>query len=66
MYNHISGKDPSYRDQMVDALPTLKDRLKRSDANVLFSVVNDLAKVSPIMVLLNGALFYLLNGAVLD
>ena len=32
---------------MVDALPTLKDRLKKTDPNILFSVVNDLAKVLP-------------------
>ena len=31
---------------MVDALPTLKDRLKRADANTLYAVVNDLAKVA--------------------
>ena len=30
---------------MVDALPMLKDRLKKTDPNILFSVVNDLAKV---------------------
>ncbi|GFS16071.1 maestro heat-like repeat family member 1 [Elysia marginata] len=32
-------------DQMIDALPTLKDRLKKNDPTVLFSVVNDLSKV---------------------
>ncbi len=31
---------------MVDALPLLKDRLKKTDPNILFSVVNDLSKVS--------------------
>ncbi|KAK6184716.1 hypothetical protein SNE40_007128 [Patella caerulea] len=32
-------------DQMIDALPTLKDRLKKNDPNILFSVINDLSKV---------------------
>uniref|UniRef100_A0A2C9KZ46 Maestro heat-like repeat-containing protein family member 1 n=1 Tax=Biomphalaria glabrata TaxID=6526 RepID=A0A2C9KZ46_BIOGL len=36
---------PEHKDQMVDALPTLKERLKKSDPNLLFSVVNDLSKV---------------------
>ncbi|KAK6982200.1 maestro heat-like repeat-containing protein family member 1 [Biomphalaria glabrata] len=39
------GNPPEHKDQMVDALPTLKERLKKSDPNLLFSVVNDLSKV---------------------
>ncbi|GFN92402.1 maestro heat-like repeat family member 1 [Plakobranchus ocellatus] len=39
------GKAVDQKDQMVDALLTLKDRLKKSDSNVLFGVVNDLSKV---------------------
>ena len=30
---------------MVEALPTLKERLQKGDPNVLYSVVNDLSKV---------------------
>jgi len=33
-------------DQMIDALSTLKERLEKDDPNVLFSVINDLAKVN--------------------
>ncbi|KAH9515723.1 Maestro heat-like repeat-containing protein member 1 [Bulinus truncatus] len=39
------GNLPDHKDPMVDALPTLKERLKKSDPNVLFSVINDLSKV---------------------
>lgn len=39
------GMDADYKDQMVDALPTLRDRLQKGDPNVLYSVVNDLSKV---------------------
>ncbi|XP_064611998.1 maestro heat-like repeat-containing protein family member 1 [Liolophura sinensis] len=39
------GSLPDEKDQMVEALPTLKERLKKTDPNVLFGVVNDLAKV---------------------
>ncbi|RUS75918.1 hypothetical protein EGW08_016306 [Elysia chlorotica] len=39
------GKPVDQKDQMIDALPTLKERLKKSDPTVLFSVVNDLSKV---------------------
>ena len=42
----FAGKDPNESDKMIDALPTLRDRLKRSDPNTLYSAVNDLAKVS--------------------
>ncbi len=41
----FQGLPADHKDQMVDALPLLKDRLKKTDANVLFSAVNDLAKV---------------------
>ena len=30
---------------MVEALTTLKERVQKSDPNVLFSVINDLSKV---------------------
>ncbi|CAL1544099.1 unnamed protein product [Lymnaea stagnalis] len=39
------GHPSDHKDQMVDAVPTLKERLKKSDPNVLYSVVNDLSKV---------------------
>lgn len=42
----LSGHPLGEKDQMVDALSTLKERLKKSDPNVLFSVVNDLSKVT--------------------
>ena len=42
----FAGKDPNEADKMIDALPTLRDRLKRSDANTLYSAVNDLSKVT--------------------
>ncbi|KAK7500196.1 hypothetical protein BaRGS_00008419, partial [Batillaria attramentaria] len=41
----FEGHPLEEKDQMVDALSTLKDRLKKSDPNVLFSVINDLSKV---------------------
>ncbi|KAL4234897.1 Mroh1p [Mactra antiquata] len=40
-----AGFGEDHKDQMVDALPTLRERLEKGDANVLFSVVNDLSKV---------------------
>ena len=42
---HILGHGPEYKDTMVEALPTLKERLKKNDPNVLFMVVKDLSKV---------------------
>ncbi|XP_074645058.1 maestro heat-like repeat-containing protein family member 1 [Tubulanus polymorphus] len=39
------GHSDDHHDKMVDALPTLKDRLKKGDSNVLYSVINDLSKV---------------------
>lgn len=39
------GLGADHKDQMVEALPTLKERLQKGDPNVLYSVVNDLAKV---------------------
>lgn len=41
-----TGHPKDYKDTMIDAIPTLKERLKKSDPNILFSVVNDLSKVS--------------------
>ncbi|XP_052816666.1 maestro heat-like repeat-containing protein family member 1 isoform X2 [Mya arenaria] len=40
-----SGLGDDHKDQMVEALPTLRSRLEKGDANVLYSVVNDLSKV---------------------
>ena len=34
-----------HKDNMIEALTTLKDRLQKGDPNVLYSVVNDLSKV---------------------
>ncbi|XP_046558810.1 LOW QUALITY PROTEIN: maestro heat-like repeat-containing protein family member 1 [Haliotis rubra] len=39
------GNDADHKDQMVEALATLKERLKKGDPNILFSVINDLSKV---------------------
>ncbi|XP_041376876.1 maestro heat-like repeat-containing protein family member 1 [Gigantopelta aegis] len=39
------GNPPDHQDQMVEALMTLKERLKKGDPNILFSVINDLSKV---------------------
>ena len=42
----LPGHPLDEKDQMVDMLPTLKERLqKRTDPNILFSIINDLAKV---------------------
>ncbi|BFZ13379.1 hypothetical protein BsWGS_16418 [Bradybaena similaris] len=41
----LEGNPLDHKDQMVDALPTLKERLRKDDPNLLFSVVNDLSKV---------------------
>ncbi|XP_052059790.1 maestro heat-like repeat-containing protein family member 1 isoform X2 [Mytilus californianus] len=41
----IAGNSMDQPDQMIDALCTLKERLEKDDPNVLFSVINDLAKV---------------------
>lgn len=41
----IVGLGADHKDAMVDALPTLKERLQKGDPNVLYSVVNDLSKV---------------------
>ncbi|CAG2232807.1 unnamed protein product [Mytilus edulis] len=40
----IAGNSMDQPDQMIDALCTLKERLEKDDPNVLFSVINDLAK----------------------
>eukprot|EP00058_Branchiostoma_floridae_P019456 XP_002604946.1 hypothetical protein BRAFLDRAFT_77203 [Branchiostoma floridae] len=39
------GQPVDYKDQMVEALTTLKERVVKDDPQVLFSVVSDLAKV---------------------
>lgn len=41
----VVGNPPNFKDEMIDALPTLKDRLLKGDPNILFSVINDLSKV---------------------
>ena len=41
----VVGKSLEDKDAMIDALPTLKERLSKGDPNVLFSVINDLSKV---------------------
>ncbi|KAL5022847.1 hypothetical protein ScPMuIL_002002 [Solemya velum] len=43
--SRLEGKDPEEKDVMISALPTLKERLKKGDPSILFSVVNDLSKV---------------------
>ena len=45
------GSGPDHKDNMIEALPTLKDRLQKGDPNVLYSVVNDLSKVTAIKIL---------------
>ena len=41
----ISGYSLESKDELVDALPTLKQRAAEDDANILFSVASDLSKV---------------------
>ena len=41
----ISGYSLESKDDLVDALPTLKQRAAEDDANILFSVASDLSKV---------------------
>ena len=45
MFTIISGMGADHKDNMIEALTTLKDRLQKGDPNVLYSVVNDLSKV---------------------
>ncbi|OWF48217.1 Maestro heat-like repeat-containing protein family member 1 [Mizuhopecten yessoensis] len=45
MASRIDGNPADYKDPMIDALSTLKERLEKGDPTVLFSVINDLAKV---------------------
>ena len=52
LFDPILGLGPDHKDNMIEALPTLKDRLQKGDPNVLYSVVNDLSKV-PIFSSLN-------------
>lgn len=42
------------KDELVDALPTLKQRAAQDDANILFSVASDLAKVKQNLTVLNS------------
>ena len=42
----VTGLGIDHKDNMVEALPTLKERLQKGDPNVLYSVVNDLSKVN--------------------
>nr|XP_022339324.1 maestro heat-like repeat-containing protein family member 1 isoform X2 [Crassostrea virginica] len=41
----VEGQPADHKDAMIDALPTLKERLAKGDPSVLFSVINDLSKV---------------------
>lgn len=41
----FEGYSLESKDELVDALPTLKKRAAEDDANILFSVANDLSKV---------------------
>lgn len=41
----FSGYSLESKDELVDALPTLKKRAAEDDANILFSVASDLSKV---------------------
>ncbi|XP_061166579.1 maestro heat-like repeat-containing protein family member 1 isoform X3 [Saccostrea echinata] len=43
--SRIEGHPADYKDTMIEALPTLKERLVKGDPNILFSVINDLSKV---------------------
>ena len=54
----ILGYSLESKDELVDALPTLKKRAAEDDANILFSVASDLSKVKPqhLLILLNGLL----------
>ncbi|XP_060075327.1 maestro heat-like repeat-containing protein family member 1 isoform X2 [Ylistrum balloti] len=45
MASRIDGNPADAKDQMIDALSTLKERLEKGDPTILFSVINDLAKV---------------------
>ncbi|KAL3859489.1 hypothetical protein ACJMK2_009708 [Sinanodonta woodiana] len=39
------GFPADHKDSMIEAVPTLKERLRKGDPNVMYSVVNDLSKV---------------------
>lgn len=41
----IVGHGEQMEDPMVDALPTLRERVKKTDPNILLSVTTDLSKV---------------------
>ncbi|XP_056020899.1 maestro heat-like repeat-containing protein family member 1 isoform X2 [Ostrea edulis] len=43
--SRIEGNPADYKDAMIDAMPTLKERLVKGDPSILFSVINDLSKV---------------------
>ncbi|XP_077982268.1 maestro heat-like repeat-containing protein family member 1 [Glandiceps talaboti] len=43
--HRYEGYPADHKDQMVDALPVLKERVNKGDPNILFSVVSDLSKV---------------------
>ena len=42
----IQGYSLESKDELVDALPTLKKRAAEDDPNILFSVASDLSKVN--------------------
>ncbi|CAI8027043.1 Maestro heat-like repeat-containing protein family member 1 [Geodia barretti] len=45
MILRVSTCDPGVPDQMVDAVTLLRDRAESDEANILYSLVNDLSKV---------------------
>ena len=62
----LPGHPLEEQDQMVDMLPTLKERLqKRTDPNILYSIINDLAKVPCYRYLFDNGLKWEYTGGVL-
>lgn len=45
----VSGYSLESKDELVDALPTLKQRAAENDPNILFSVASDLSKVRHVL-----------------
>lgn len=62
----LPGHPLEEQDQMVDMLPTLKERLqKRTDPNILYSIINDLAKVPCYQYLFDNSLKWEYTGELL-
>ena len=53
-FSNFLGYSLESKDELVDALPTLKQRAAQDDANILFSVASDLAKVKQNLTLQNS------------